>query len=376
MTDTLTLVWQGETFQSSTNTTTNSYYHITGTNMTVDWGDGTTGTIITNKSFKHSYSSSGTYTITITGDSITKLGIGTFYECSGLKSITIPSSVTSLDSSCFRNCTSLTGITIPSNVTSLGNGCFMGCTGLTSITIPSSVTSLGNNCFQGCTGLISVTVPSSVTSLGSSCFYGCTGLINIIFTNPTPPIITDANAWTNLPTSCKIYIPEGNLSTYTSASNYPSSSTYTYIERDMIEMEKAEIVAREIFNKLHPVGSIYMTTSSENPTNLFGGAWEQVKDKFLLACGDSYANLATGGEETHTLVTGELPSHTHNYNGGFFWTWGDTSAKESLRGSVQGGYWGNNALSTKRGGIVNSGGGQAHNNMPPYTVVYIWRRIA
>ena len=58
-------------------------------------------------------------------------------------------------------------------VTSLGNDCFDGCTGLTSITIPSSVTSLGGSCFYGCTGLTSITIPSSVTSLGDECFYLC-----------------------------------------------------------------------------------------------------------------------------------------------------------------------------------------------------------
>ena len=58
-------------------------------------------------------------------------------------------------------------------VTSLGASCFDGCSGLTSITIPSSVTSLGERCFYGCSGLTSITIPSSVTSLGKDCFYGC-----------------------------------------------------------------------------------------------------------------------------------------------------------------------------------------------------------
>ena len=58
-------------------------------------------------------------------------------------------------------------------VTSLGGMCFEACTGLTSITIPSSVTSLGGSCFWGCTGLTSITIPESVTSLGGGCFYDC-----------------------------------------------------------------------------------------------------------------------------------------------------------------------------------------------------------
>ena len=81
--------------------------------------------------------------------------------------------VTSLVASCFEGCSGLTSITIPSSVTSLSESCFEGCSGLTSITIPSSVTSLGDDCFKDCSGLTSITIPSSVTSLVASCFEGC-----------------------------------------------------------------------------------------------------------------------------------------------------------------------------------------------------------
>ena len=121
---------------------------------------------------------SGLTSITIPS-SVTSLGDGCFQDCSGLTSITIPSSVTSLGDYCFPGCSGLTSITIPSSVTSLGDGCFQDCSGLTSITIPSSVTSLGGNCFWNCSGLTSITIPSSVTSLGDFCFQGCSGLTSI-----------------------------------------------------------------------------------------------------------------------------------------------------------------------------------------------------
>ena len=121
---------------------------------------------------------SGLTSITIPS-SVTSLGDGCFQDCSGLTSITIPSSVTSLGDYCFPGCSGLTSITIPSSVTSLGDGCFQDCSGLTSITIPSSVTSLGDFCFWNCSGLTSITIPSSVTSLGDFCFQGCSGLISI-----------------------------------------------------------------------------------------------------------------------------------------------------------------------------------------------------
>ena len=110
---------------------------------------------------------------------VTELGVKSFYGCSSLTSITIPSSVTSLGNECFRECSSLTSVTIPSSVTSLGNSCFSGCTGLTSINISSSVTSLGEKCFYNCSNLTSITIPSSVTRLGNDCFENCSSLTSI-----------------------------------------------------------------------------------------------------------------------------------------------------------------------------------------------------
>ena len=121
---------------------------------------------------------SGLTSITIPS-SVTSLGDGCFSVCESLASITIPSSVTSLGDGCFSNCSGLTSITIPSSVTLLGKDCFWYCIGLTSITIPSSITSLGDGCFSGCRGLTSITIPSSVTSLGDKCFCRCSGLTSI-----------------------------------------------------------------------------------------------------------------------------------------------------------------------------------------------------
>ncbi len=123
---------------------------------------------------------SGLTSITIPS-SVTSLGRSCFSACRGLTSITIPSSVTSLGWACFEGCSGLTSITIPSSVTSLGESCFRFCSGLTSITIPSSVTSLGRSCFEGCSGLTSITIPSSVTSLGDYCFESCSGLETVYF---------------------------------------------------------------------------------------------------------------------------------------------------------------------------------------------------
>ena len=122
--------------------------------------------------------------------------------------------VASLGASCFEGCTGLTSITIPSSVTSLGGNCFEDCSGLTSITIPSSVTSLGDFCFQGCSGLISITIPSSVTSLGGNCFLNCQKLETVYFEGK---YCNSHYAGLKIPTTSIIKVPTEYLQGYKDA---------------------------------------------------------------------------------------------------------------------------------------------------------------
>ena len=153
---------------------------------------------------------------------VTSLVASCFYGCSGLTSITIPSSVTSLGKSCFEGCSGLTSITIPSSVTSLGESCFSYCGRLTSITIPSSVTSLGKDCFSYCSGLTSITIPSSVTSLGNSCFAYCRNLENVYFEGK---YCKSNYADLEIPWSSIIMVPTEYLQEYKNA----FGSNYKYI---------------------------------------------------------------------------------------------------------------------------------------------------
>ncbi len=117
---------------------------------------------------------------------------GAFYECSGLTSVTIPTSVTSIGNGAFYGCSSLTSVTIPTSVTSIGNGAFSNCSGLISLTIPNSVTSIDDFGFSNCSGLTSVTIPNSVTSMGIGAFRDCTSLTSVTIPNSVTSIVSFA----------------------------------------------------------------------------------------------------------------------------------------------------------------------------------------
>lgn len=203
-----------------------------------------------------------------------RLGFLPFKSFLSLKSVTLPHGMTSLDNQTFTDCKSLRHVTFPSGMTSIGGYTFYGCVSLETYSLPQSITSYGAHMCNGCqalksacvpsapsngagnfystaayslsrlalpTGLTSivstfdscktlpkVVVPSTVTSISG--FKNCYGLAELHFKPATPPTASNSNTFQNLPTDCVIYVPTGKLSAYTSATNYPSSGTYTYVE--------------------------------------------------------------------------------------------------------------------------------------------------
>lgn len=168
-----------------------------------------------------------------------------------------------------------------------------------------------------------------------------------------------------------------------------------YIQQ--IDKNKNDIASMML--KIYPVGAIYISASATNPGTLFGGTWEQIKGRFLVAVGALEENNSTwfgtvsagdvncpagekGGEAWHTLTVNQMPSHDHRSM-----RWGGPSGNET-------GYFGVNAGSETSGRQANwyfnyasgaaqayfktgfSGGSAAHNNMPPYLAVYMWKRTA
>lgn len=135
----------------------------------------------------------------------------------------------------------------------------------------------------------------------------------------------------------------------------------------------------------YPVGSIYLSVNNTNPKNFFGGEWEQIKDKFLLCCGNTYANGVIGGSaehshstQSHILSVAEMPGHSHTF---LTIPNSDTQPWSAPHQVIEYKYV-NGTHYTKY--TDSTGGGQPHshgntgssNNMPPFLAVYAWKRIA
>lgn len=125
-------------------------------------------------------------------------------------------------------------------------------------------------------------------------------------------------------------------------------------------------------NSLIPaVGEIYITMSDEDPSLRFGGTWERIKDRFLLASGDLYNAGSTGGESEHALTIDEIPSHVHGFQRHMLNRYDDGE------NTGESGYGVSNKTIDIYSALTTAvGGGQPHNNIPPYLAVYVWKRVA
>ena len=149
----------------------------------------------------------------------------------------------------------------------------------------------------------------------------------------------------------------------------------------------------------YAVGDIFVTTRSGNPATLLGyGTWSQIKDRFLLAAGDTYTAGDTGGSATmahthttagHQLTVSEMPSHGgHVYNEARGGNWkGFLSSSNATSYGSRGRGWNVTAGNELHPAGDNLGGGGSHShgdtgaasnadNMPPYMAVYMWLRTA
>ncbi len=148
-----------------------------------------------------------------------------------------------------------------------------------------------------------------------------------------------------------------------------------------VEAKIKEILAAQREKDLAKV-RYWVSDDPTSPASFIGGTWEQIKDSFILAAGDTYAAGSKGGEANHTLADNEMPSHTHMVTAyrNYGWTvkvgleLGEifTSLNHVNITSSE-----SDGTDTGRGylGTNESGGDQPHNNMPPYFATYIWHRV-
>ena len=172
----------------------------------------------------------------------------------------------------------------------------------------------------------------------------------------------------------------------------------------------------DLIDTIYPVGSIYMSVSNTSPSTLFGGTWEQIEDTFLLASGSSYSNGSTGGSATVTLTKDQMPSHSHIQDShnhtqnahrhrannedttrkilvadknvflttkrqyttqttgtGLYYVEADANTTISEYDYLANTTATNNSTTATN---QNTGGSQAHENMPPYLAVNVWKRTA
>lgn len=163
--------------------------------------------------------------------------------------------------------------------------------------------------------------------------------------------------------------------------------------KDRVDFKKVTQENKAIWEIIYPIGAVYTSVNDVDPSIIFEGTtWERIKDTFLLASGDTYANGSTGGEPEHTLTVDELPAHGHSIAS-------SGAHKHLFEGYVQTSISNSTSylsISRKRisgdpedvpPSMVNNsgdhthtasdtGGNAAHNNMPPYLAVYMWKRIA
>ncbi len=121
-----------------------------------------------------------------------------------------------------------------------------------------------------------------------------------------------------------------------------------------------------------PIGSIFMATVSTNPATLLGfGTWVAfAQGRALFGAGTSdqvFTPGASGGESNHTLSTAEMPAHSHTFR---------DSANPVFHISAGTYTWVDDYNGAVTGDTSIAGSGGAHNNMPPFIVVYIWTRTA
>lgn len=170
-----------------------------------------------------------------------------------------------------------------------------------------------------------------------------------------------------------------------SSAELSASSAAQAAQAAIAAQEEAEAIAiGDIRNIIFPIGSIVQYASASiDPNALIGGTWERIQGRFLFAADSSHAIGTTGGSETVALTTNQMPRHNHfviSMNKG---TTSPDYQHTVARYDRENTSWDDchyqlngNSNDANGGKSSYTGSGAAHDNMPPYLTVYMWKRTA
>lgn len=219
------------------------------------------------------------------------------------------------------------------------------------------------------------TLPAATSSTLGGVKIGSNITVNSGTISITKANVTNALGYTPPMTDTKYTLPTGNASTAGGVKLSDSTSS-TSSTSGGIAATPAAVKAAIAEAKLAawPIGSIYMTVSNTSPESLFGGTWERISGRFLFAASSSYPAGSTGGESTHKLTQSELPNYSLSVANGSNVICSKTGSFADAYVQTQSSGWGIPNWESKTVTVASGGSGAAHNNMPPYLSVWIWKR--
>lgn len=188
------------------------YFYCAGTNVSVDWGDGSSKSTDDEGYFSHTYSEPGVHKIFITSDGVTSFSFledpylletyllndissisdYAFYECQNLNSVIITSNITSIGNSAFYNCASISNINFPDSITEIKDSAFYNCSKISAVVFPNSLKTIAARAFYNCTEIPAVIFPDSLQTIGNEAFCNCSKLNFIEFPTENNLFIGDS----------------------------------------------------------------------------------------------------------------------------------------------------------------------------------------
>lgn len=162
-------------------------------------------------------------------NSLTTIAQYAFHNCLNMRELALSKSITSIGTYGLYGCYKFDTVIFPPNMTTLSTYVLQNAYGMLHAILPTSLTTISSYAFYVCIVLADITIPSTVTTIQANAFNRCNSLSSIRFERATPATVGGSSAWTDVPTTARVYVPVGSLAAYLSATNYPNKSTFMYI---------------------------------------------------------------------------------------------------------------------------------------------------